>query len=61
MPLTGKDKHVEGNFERQYGKDGKSVFYATMNRDISRGKTPNLPEARRLAKKRKHKRSRRGK
>lgn len=59
MPLTGKDKQVESNFEREYPGRGKEVFYRTMNKAISRGKTPNLPEARRLAKKRKHQKRRR--
>lgn len=56
MPLTGKDKQVESNFEKEYPGRGKQVFYATMNKAISRGRTPNLPEARRLARKRKHRR-----
>lgn len=54
MPLGKRDKEVESQFEKTYPGRGKSVFYATMNRDISRGKTWNLPEARKQAAKRKH-------
>jgi hypothetical protein len=54
MPLTGKDKKVEGNFEREYGaKKGKRAFYASINAH----KVKNIPEAERMA--RKHKRSKR--
>lgn len=59
MPLTGKDREVMDSFKRRYGKRGKSIFYATMNKHISEGKTPNLPEARRMKAKRRRKRKRR--
>lgn len=54
MPLRGRSKEVERNFEDEYGPEGKRVFYATMNKQISKGKTPKLEEARKLAQKRKH-------
>ena len=58
MPLTGKDRKVEQNFERQYGPErGKRVFYASINA----GKIRNIPEARRMAKKRKRSRKRKRK
>jgi hypothetical protein len=51
MPLTGKDRKVEGNFEREYGPEqGKRAFYASINA----GKVKGIPEATRMAKKRKH-------
>lgn len=56
MPLTGKDREVEGRFEREYGpKEGKRAFYASINS----GKVKGIPEAKRMAKKRKHKRHKR--
>ena len=49
MPLTGKDKEVERNFEREYPGRGEEVFY----RSINAGKVKNIPEAERI-KKRQH-------
>ena len=59
MPLTGKDREVEERFESEYGPErGKQVFYSSINA----GKVRNIPEARRMAKKRKkHRRSRKRK
>ena len=54
MPLTGKDKEVEDSFENTYGDNGKSVYYATLNKRINQGKPINIPESKRLAAKRKH-------
>ena len=52
MPLTKKDRKMESNFEREYGDRGKSIYYATMNKAISKGRPYNTPESRKLAKKR---------
>jgi len=32
MPLTHEGKEVEKHFEKEYGKRGKSVFYAYMKK-----------------------------
>jgi hypothetical protein len=57
MPLTGKDKKVERNFEEEYPGRGKDVFYASINS----GRVTNIPEAERMKKRqaRSHKRSKR--
>lgn len=56
MPLSGKDKEVESKFEKEYGKEhGKRAFYASINT----GKVKGIPEAKRMAAKRKHHRGRR--
>lgn len=60
MPLSKKDKQVLRQFELEYGKGkGKKVFYATLNKSISEGKPIQLPETKRLAKKR-HKKTHKG-
>lgn len=56
MPLSKKDRDMESNFERQYGDEGKSVYYATLNKRINQKRPINTPESRKLAKKRKHSR-----
>lgn len=49
MPLTSKDREVLSSFEDQYGREaGKRRFYASINA----GKVRNIPEARRMARKR---------
>lgn len=51
MPLTGKDRKVLSNFEKEYGRErGKRVFYASINK----GRVKGIPEAKRMARKRKH-------
>jgi hypothetical protein len=32
VPLTKRGRAVQRSFSRRYGKRGKSVFYATMNK-----------------------------
>ena len=59
MPLTGKDRKMEQSFERGYGSDGKSIYYATLNKRINQGRPINSPESRKLANKRKHRKRRR--
>ena len=54
MPLTKKDRDMERNFERQYGDEGKSVYYATLNKRINEGRPINSPESHHVAKKRRH-------
>lgn len=53
MPLSKKDRKMRRNFNR-YGKEGDRVFYATLNRRINQGRPINIPETRRLEKKRRH-------
>lgn len=54
MPLQGKDKKVLSRFEAEYGpKEGKRAFYGSINA----GKVKNIPEARRM--KRRKRRSKR--
>lgn len=59
MPLSGKDRKMESSFEKQYGDRGESVFYATLNKAINKGRPIKVPESRRLAAKRRHKKRRR--
>jgi len=58
MPLTGKDRRMEQAFTDRYGSEGKSVYYATLNKRINEGRPINTSESRRLAKKRKHHKAR---
>lgn len=55
MPLSEKDREMEGSFERQYGGRGKSVYYATINKRINEGRPINTPESKHVASKRKRK------
>lgn len=32
MPLSKEGRKVEGKFEKEYGKKGKSIFYATKSK-----------------------------
>jgi hypothetical protein len=56
MPLSKKDRKMKANFDRQYGEDGKSIYYATLNKRINEGRPINTPESKHVASKRKHKR-----
>ena len=55
-PLSEKDEEIEKGFEERYGKRGKSVYYATINKGK---RLQNTPEARRMKKRRKTRRSKR--
>jgi hypothetical protein len=56
MPLTPKDDKVLRKFQSEYGaEEGKRAFYASINA----GKVRNIPEVRRMAKKRQHAKRRR--
>ena len=59
MPLSKKDRDMEGNFEREYGDKGKSIYYATLNKRINEGRAIKSPESRHVASKRKHHRAKR--
>lgn len=49
MPLTRTDRRVLKAFIRRYGaRRGKRIFYASINS----GKVRNIPEARRMRRKR---------
>jgi hypothetical protein len=37
MPLTKKGKKVKKVFEKEYGKDGEKIFYATENKKKMKG------------------------
>jgi hypothetical protein len=37
MPLTKKGKKVKKEFEKEYGKKGESIFYATENKKKMKG------------------------
>lgn len=53
MPLDEKSAKVKRKFNEEYGDRGDRVFYASINA----GKVKGIPEAERMAKKRKHARS----
>lgn len=59
MPLSNKDKKMKRNFDRQYGSRGKDVYYATLNKHISEGHPIDSPESKKMAKRRKHGKSKR--
>jgi len=51
MPTTKKGKKILSNMEREYGaKEGKSVFYASINKGKIKG-TGTKTEARKRGKK----------
>lgn len=59
MPLEKKDRKILGSMQRDYGAErGKSIYYATLQKHINEGKPINTPESKRLAAKRRHKRTR---
>lgn len=60
--LTKKGRAVQGSFTRRYGKRGKAVFYARMNKvksSMARKLTKKGSMARKAAARRARKRTRR--
>lgn len=55
MPLSESDEKMERHFADEYGgKEGKKIYYATLNKRINEGRPINSPESKHVAAKRKH-------